>query len=384
MIPYQRFDHKTCFPLGWKQNNEDCWLDSTLYALFAPTATAAIFADILDVLHSSNDGTEKKIAKYLSNYLRGLEDPKWRNNCKQVCKDFLVKALIRWNEEHQYVLFAEGLENENFIDMGYGQYAAGQLSVIMKFFNQSGGNKIHFEAIEPRDIQCVDVENNAIHVVVEKVLSDHAATENTLVIIHIPIFDPKRCQDETKLQDLKDLHGFELQSVVFGKGIHITAAALCEDKFVLYDNQRKKGGVARYETTKDEMKHFKHSDELAFVFRKVQGTATATSSVRSRTLLRSESSPRNFSGSPTAAHASSSLNRFSQSPIRLSSSPIVISSETASAAPASAAPASDVIVLSSSSGGKKTLKKNHLKKSKKTSTRKTKQSKGFLSRLFQW
>ena len=85
MKDYKHFNINTCMPKGWPQKNDDCWLDSSLYAMFAPTDISNFFSNVLDKLHESKDKDENDIALNINNYLHGLNDPKWSDvdECKQ-------------------------------------------------------------------------------------------------------------------------------------------------------------------------------------------------------------------------------------------------------------------------------------------------------------
>ena len=97
LLPYKSYKYVNCNPEGWKQLNNDCWIDSALYALFASSDTVEIFSKILDKLNDSHDDIEKQIAYYISNYLEGLNDSTWteKEDCKTLCKKKIVELILR-------------------------------------------------------------------------------------------------------------------------------------------------------------------------------------------------------------------------------------------------------------------------------------------------
>ena len=150
--PYKKFVQTKCDPLGWKQSNNDCWIDSSLYAMFAPTRSCLYFSDKLDQLNESDDENEKNIALYISNYLQGINLIKWSTmkersieNCKQRCKNEIVKHLLLWNKSHE---FSIGIGDKDIQDMIVSKpsddIGHGPQHVLLKFFADNHEEEIDY------------------------------------------------------------------------------------------------------------------------------------------------------------------------------------------------------------------------------------------------
>ena len=70
---YTRYMSKGCIANGWKQVNNDCWIDSALFSLFASDVWV-IFSEILDGMNASKNANIKHISKSISNYLRYINE----------------------------------------------------------------------------------------------------------------------------------------------------------------------------------------------------------------------------------------------------------------------------------------------------------------------
>ena len=308
-----------------------------------------------------------------------------------MCKNALVTELIRWNASYTEYLengevdLTKTLFNPELTDFLYEKdflnYTQGSSVHIFKLFQLVAADLIHLHTVPWNEV-CPDGPNSeTIKRVLTKVLMEN--NDKQVVFVHLPNYIAQKCKDKTLLQEVKHLQGYTLQSAVFSKGYHATAAALCNGQYVLYDNEQ--SNRPRLETKKNERKHFK-ADELMFVF--LKGAASAASAASSSNASSSNaSSPEAASPEAAAASASSPIRTFSQSPTkrRRLASPIVISSSS----PPPPLPIHEIITVSSSSspisGGRKTRKENHLKKKRKTQkNKKMKSSKSFLSRLLKW
>ena len=56
-------------PNGWKQMNNDCWIDSALYSLFASDIWP-IFSEILNKMNASKNSNIRDVSISISNYLQ--------------------------------------------------------------------------------------------------------------------------------------------------------------------------------------------------------------------------------------------------------------------------------------------------------------------------
>ena len=103
--PFKPFTNMNCGLTGWSQQHNDCWLDSTLYAIFASKELRELFAStLMDTQHHSNPHV-KEIGRLISLYLEDINV--WKNlgdfdisvrNCKQILKKKLVQSILLYNK----------------------------------------------------------------------------------------------------------------------------------------------------------------------------------------------------------------------------------------------------------------------------------------------
>ena len=234
---YKHFVFETCLPDGWTQINDDCWLDSSLYSLFASEDTSRIFSGILDSLNVSEDEYEKKIALYISNYLNGLNNSEWSTTeeCKQLCKNEITNALLSWNKSHEYALNIgeEAIQTEAFEKNISGNVGRGPQHILFKFFSLI--SKSNIDLIEPDGSEinsyCTNPKNKAIKAIIESISS-----KKTILIISLNNIDKDKCNDKTRITEITKKENYTLHSIVFGSGAHIISATLCNGRFISYDN----------------------------------------------------------------------------------------------------------------------------------------------------
>ena len=264
---YKSFDFKNCSPEGWKQVNDDCWLDSTLYVLFAPTQLAPNMAVILDQLNASEDKDEKNIALHISNYLDGLNDNSWsdREECKQLHKNEIGNSLLSWNETHQFKLFDEATAGFQFFrnpnDDPSGNIGRGPQDVLITFFSLVS-NDIEIKKIESNDVRsyCSTTEQKPI-----KRLIDSLTSDKKILIISMMSIDIASCQDSTTLPDVQQFNNYNLQSIIHGSGAHITSATSCNETYFKYDNMEKPVTLS---SLNPEDPYFKYAQTLFMVYMK--------------------------------------------------------------------------------------------------------------------
>lgn len=247
--PYKKFVQTKCDPLGWKQSNNDCWIDSSLYAMFAPTRSCLYFSDKLDQLNESDDENEKNIALYISNYLQGINLIKWSTmkersieNCKQRCKNEIVKHLLLWNKSHEFSL---GIGDKDIQDMMFSKTRGrdigdGPQHVLLKFFADK--NKEEIDYFQP-DAISINLNCNGQPKPINNIIDQQFALERVsknMIIVSLNGID-RSCHDNSTLHDLKTkMHrtgNYTLESIVYGQGVHITSITVCGDQFIKYDNQ---------------------------------------------------------------------------------------------------------------------------------------------------
>jgi len=271
--PYKKFVQKKCDPLGWKQSNNDCWIDSSLYAMFAPTTSCRYFSDKLDQLNESDDENEKNIALYISNYLQGIDLIKWSTmkertieNCKQRCKNEIVKHLLLWNRSHNFPLGIgddtlvdnpnnEGdpevdnpdneqipLQNMQFDKSRGNNIGNGPQHVLLKFFAELKKEEIHY--FEP-DAMSINLNCNGQPKPLNNIIDQQFALDRlykNMLIVSLNGINRAICQDLSTLNDLKTKTqragiNYTLESIIYGQGYHITSITVCNNQFFKYDNQ---------------------------------------------------------------------------------------------------------------------------------------------------
>lgn len=90
---YKHFNFSNCHPSGWNQQNNDCWLDSSLYALFGTKRLSDQVSFTLDAISNSESVHERDFAINISNYLEGLNNLKWSGDCNQLLKNNISNAI---------------------------------------------------------------------------------------------------------------------------------------------------------------------------------------------------------------------------------------------------------------------------------------------------
>ena len=62
---YSKLITSDCHLEGWKQDNDDCWLDSSLYAMFVPLELSVFMSDMLDDIHTTFPDFATSISYYV-------------------------------------------------------------------------------------------------------------------------------------------------------------------------------------------------------------------------------------------------------------------------------------------------------------------------------
>ena len=238
MKDYKHFNINTCMPKGWPQKNDDCWLDSSLYAMFAPTDISNFFSNILDKLHESSNKDENNIALSINNYLHGLNDPKWSetDECKQKIKNDIGAALISWDKKHKKIF---NISNENamlydslFLKDGTGDIGRGPQDILFKFFSIISKDYVNIHTLNGEQNKMRTMYKTK-EIVTNKL--KHKTLYNKKLVI-ISINNNNKDKDNTTLDDIKNINNYKLQSVVYGSGAHIITVSLCRNKYIMYNN----------------------------------------------------------------------------------------------------------------------------------------------------
>ena len=109
---YKKYVAEKCGPIGWSNSGRsDCWLDAVLYALFGSTTLSTVFNKILEDLATSTKVTEQKMAASISNYLYGMNDPLWEDDCKRKFKNKIISDI-----EHYLKYWLKDKKDKHFYD----------------------------------------------------------------------------------------------------------------------------------------------------------------------------------------------------------------------------------------------------------------------------
>jgi len=264
MKDYKHFNINTCMPKGWPQKNDDCWLDSSLYAIFSPLDTSNFFSNILDKLHESKDKDENDIALNINNYLHGLNDPKWSDadECKQKIKNNIGTALISWEKKHKKLF---NISNENaflydslFLKDGTGDIGRGPQDILFKFFSIIAKDYINIHSLQGEQNKMLT--NKKTRDIVINKLKHKTLYNKKLIIISINNNNINH-KDTTTLDDIKNINNYKLQSVVYGSGAHIITISLCRSKFIMYNNMK-----LPIDTITNDKNIFNLSEQLILVY----------------------------------------------------------------------------------------------------------------------
>ena len=238
---YSHFDIKTCMPTGWLQKNDDCWIDSTLYALFSPKGISNFFSNLLDMIHNSSEPDEKLFALNINNYLHGINDIKWsdvdnlntENNCKQKIKNDITKYIISWEVRNKKMF---NFNNENMFNLQFykdrnGDVGRGPQTIIIKFLYEL--TKQYIDLYEIIGTQNTIKHNKRIKEVAENKIKENSNNKKIKIISILAndIRDTKR-NDTTQLKEIQHIRNYTLQSIIYGSGAHIKTLSLCNVKYI--------------------------------------------------------------------------------------------------------------------------------------------------------
>lgn len=287
---YDHFKTTTnCAPDAWEINFDDCWIDSSLFAMFAPYKSSVNFSNMLDVLNDSVDEDERKIAYYIRNYLNGLYDPSWskKENCKQVCKNEIGEALLRWNSRNGFALDIgedDIVASTTFERNDKGDIGSGPQYIIYKFFSLKFNSQINSIEIKAPELFNYCQKPYKPKKLVKNIIKSNIINNDTnMVFLHLNFLDKKKCDERTRIVEIKKIGNYELQSIVYGSGIHTQAAVLCNNRFILYDNNE----MNRINMNLNNTDYFfTNSQEITLVYVKVSTSKGGKKSRKNKTYLR--------------------------------------------------------------------------------------------------
>lgn len=269
-------------------------------------------------MYSSDDEILKDIALSIANYLQGLYIAEWSKvkDCKPLYKNKFVKSLLEWSKNNKYILAKynnsntsntdnSGVSSANnsnsssnnsssnnrrilqdaFFTKDYsGDIFSGPLDSLFKFISIIDKKNFKLITIPGTELnklcKSYKTNNNSgagsesnsnsvaqkknIAFIIKKTLSKYKTNSQPILFVSINLINTSSCLDETLIIDIAKNNNFELQSVVLGKGVHITALTLCNDEFIYYDNQNE----PLLEKKSKETDHvFKYAEQLMFIFK---------------------------------------------------------------------------------------------------------------------
>ena len=238
LVPYESYTSKTtsdCAPKGWPQGNDDCWLDSSLYAMFGSRGWRT-FSTLLDRMEESG-GELTVLATQISNYLRRIDgsvllDP----NCKQQFKNSITLHYIKYflkhlqfDDEESVNVFCQYQFTVHNGDVGRGdqdvmfrlfQRVADLSAVPCRFLDFLGYSREYRTLTNILDLHQYLFENE----------TDAAVILNLKGITRV----------SSTSTDVMMRGKFSLVSCVTGNGPHVVARVKCHDSelWQLYDNMK--------------------------------------------------------------------------------------------------------------------------------------------------
>lgn len=294
---YREFNLESCGRKGWGQNNNDCWLDSAMYALFGTTDLSKKSSHTLNKINE----VTPELGLALRNYLIGLERDDWDKGtiggrfsrgdlCKQDWKNKITKLIIGYAE----TVFGNAAASANFQEVA-GNYSNGDMSLLFKIFAHMDSENVEYFSTDNFDMVCskpsdkdsymedIDIDDGVkklkikqrkfIKNILMKLSNEYIGKE--YFFIDIRGLDIS-CNDMTRIVEcygLKDNSGntYNLTSICYGKGIHYTASVKCNDRWYLYDNQSP-NLVSQIDSKRiHDYSPFYDSEQLVLVFNKEIG-----------------------------------------------------------------------------------------------------------------
>ena len=234
--PYRTYVRDTnvpCAPKGWSQVNDDCWLDSSLYAMFGSRGWH-YFSTILEKMHNSEgEGDEelKTLATQISNYLNAIEGKRtFTRKCKQQFKNLIVMNYLKYFKRHHLNHY---LGQTFQFHIEHGNVTKGSQDSMFRLFEivaRKFGMTFHFLNYQGNNSGLPEILNQT------QTLFD--AKENGA--IGAIIIDLSGIKKVTVPTDIKERGNYSLVSWVSGSTVHAVAGVQCFDSDLWrgYDNQK--------------------------------------------------------------------------------------------------------------------------------------------------
>jgi hypothetical protein len=228
---YKTFELSKCMPNAWEQSNDDCWIDSVLYALFA-SDLRNIFSEILDSMNVSRDINIKKTAKYISNYLEILNtDSQLESKQKRCYKNLIIHSFDTYLKQikSKYDVTYDVLKE---VEIKYNNVIKGALDVILQLFQYMNQTDYTFKIDLLIGLDGTSLKDN---------VTDYITTDPQESILIINYMRGTLEPDNTKVKDIQKLPNYKLISYLSGiERDHTVATVSCDGSFNYYNNQAKK------------------------------------------------------------------------------------------------------------------------------------------------
>ena len=237
LVPYESYIRKTmseCAPKGWPQGNNDCWLDSSLYAMFGSRGWR-LFSTLLDRMEESG-GELTVLATQISNYLRRIDgtvllDP----NCKQQFKNSIALHYIKYFLKHLQIDNEESVKAfcQYQFTVQSGDVGNGDQDVMFRLFQRVAEIS---SAVPCRflDFLGYSPEYPTLAKILDR--NQHLFENDTEAAIVINL---KGITEVSSTSTVVMKRGkFSLVSYVIGNGPHVVARVKCHDSelWQVYDN----------------------------------------------------------------------------------------------------------------------------------------------------
>jgi len=224
---------------GNKQENDDCWLDSFLYAIFAPLGIRTYFINLINKMNRDTDANIKKIAIYISNYIVNFDKNTTLNKAdKQKYKFLIIKFIWKYLISKPETSIAHTAGELLKIDIDFNNFikciiATGNTDWLFIFFNN----------YEPKFTFQLDNKEGCSSYTTLKKCVDYRFNNfknNGLHQKEIITFKVDNLDKNNKVTDIEDITikktTFKLQSFIVSSNIHYTAVIRNDDGYYYYDN----------------------------------------------------------------------------------------------------------------------------------------------------
>ncbi len=248
----------------------DCWIDSAYYAMFAAPNLRPIFTKVLDIANSSQEPALNNFAKYSFNYLFGLEDPNWAQNCKALCKENIGKSIINYANallkkgDTRLETFIYAANAGLFINAG----GNGNSSYIFQFISSFAPN-VYYDTQSTNSFNTGCTTNRTsgskrkpILNFINNRMKAIGEISSDVLIIPLTSIDTYSCQNVTRLTEIKQRGIWSLEAIIKGSDVHYTADVKCGDKWYMYNDQ----GISTTKSLLDDS--WTNQDSVLFIYKK--------------------------------------------------------------------------------------------------------------------